>query len=70
MNIEIKDNLKIAQALALLEYAFDLYYDVRNDDNYFNMDLVSKAYHCLWENVKIDLKDFDKLLIDVHCDLI
>ena len=70
MNIEIKDNLKVAQALALLEYAFDSYNDVHNDDNYFDTELASKAYHYLWESVKMDSKDFDKLLNDAHRDLI
>ena len=62
MNIEIKDNLKVAQALALLEYAFDSY----NDENYFDVVLAARAYHYLWEAIKIDSVDFNKLLDDVH----
>lgn len=66
MNIEIKDNLKVAQALALLEYAFKSYNDVHNDENYFDVVLAARAYHYLWEAIKIDSVDFNKLLDDVH----
>lgn len=66
MNIEIKDNLKVAQAYALLEYAFDSYNDVHNDEDYFDVELASKAYTYLWEAIKIDSVDFNKLLDDVH----
>lgn len=69
MDIKIEDNFKVAQALALLEYAFDLYNDVHNDDNYFNTELASKAYNCLWESIEMNSKDFDKLLNDVHRNL-
>lgn len=66
MNIEIKDNLKVAQAYALLEYAFESYNDVHNDEDYFDVELASKAYNYLWEAIKIDSVDFNKLLDDVH----
>ena len=66
MSIEITDTIKVAQALVLLEYAFECYNDVHNDDNYFNIDLVSKAYDLLDQALQIDTKYLDKLLHEVH----